>query len=173
MMRANFGKVITPVAVHSARLPAAFLQFYLAPQGLDPQLTLPKETAMMVRHQVARLNVCEFCIDASRAATILASMDQTKFDELDRYRTSPAFTERERAMLDYVTELTTQRKILPETFDRLARHYSEREICEIVYLVASEHLNNVTNLGLNVHSDMLCNLVQKRTSSGGEARGPA
>jgi len=39
-----------------------------------------------------------------------------------------------------------------ETFQRLAQHYSEREICEIVWLVASEHLYNMTNIGLNIHS---------------------
>jgi len=40
-----------------------------------------------------------------------------------------------------------------ETFQRLAQHYSEREICEIVWLVASEHLYNMTNIGLNIHSE--------------------
>jgi len=44
----------------------------------------------------------------------------------------------------------------------LSRHYSARAICEIVWLVASEHLYNITNLGLNIHSDMLCDLSRKR-----------
>jgi hypothetical protein len=48
------------------------------------------------------------------------------------------------------------------TFDRLSRYYSEREICEIVWLVASEHLYNITNLGLNIHSDLLCNLNRRK-----------
>ena len=38
---------------------------------------------------------------------------------------------------------------------RMAGYYSEREICEIVWLVASEHFYNLTNIGLNIHSDML------------------
>jgi hypothetical protein len=50
----------------------------------------------------------------------------------------------------------------PNTFARLIRHYSEREICEIVWLVASEHLYNMTNIGLNIHSDMLCDISRKR-----------
>jgi hypothetical protein len=33
-----------------------------------------------------------------------------------------------------------------------------RAICEIVWLVASEHLYNMTNIGLNIHSDMLCDI---------------
>jgi hypothetical protein len=47
----------------------------------------------------------------------------------------------------------------------MARHYSEREICEIVWLVASEHLYNMTNIGLNIHSDMLCDITKRARSS--------
>lgn len=35
-------------------------------------------------------------------------------------------------------------------------------ICEIVWLIASEHFYNITNLGLNIHSDMLCDIARKR-----------
>ena len=45
-----------------------------------------------------------------------------------------------------------------------ARHYSERAICEIVWLVASEHFYNMTNLGLNIHSDMLCDIARNASS---------
>jgi hypothetical protein len=44
----------------------------------------------------------------------------------------------------------------------MSRFYSERAICEIVWLVASEHFYNLTNLGLNIHSDMLCDIKRKR-----------
>jgi len=44
-------------------------------------------------------------------------------------------------------------------------HYFKREICEIVWLVASEHLYDVTNIGLNIHSDMLCDINKKRKAA--------
>ena len=44
----------------------------------------------------------------------------------------------------------------------MAKHWSEREICEIVWLVASEHIYNMTNIGLNIHSDMLCDIRRKK-----------
>jgi hypothetical protein len=34
--------------------------------------------------------------------------------------------------------------------------------CEIVWLVATEHLYNMTNIGLNVHSDMLRDIRRKK-----------
>jgi alkylhydroperoxidase family enzyme len=72
-------------------------------------------------------------------------MSESKFDALVDYKTSPLFNEAERAALDYVNELTRNKRIEPETFNRLRKHYSEREICEIVWLVASEHFYNMTN----------------------------
>ncbi len=158
----TFGKVITPVKVFSARMPFAFSKFSGMISELDKQLELPRETAMLVREQVARLNVCLFCMDIGRAGVIQASMNEAKFDALNDYAASPLFTEGEKALLDYVTELTRDKKADPEVFGRLREHYSERQICEIVYLVASEHVYNMTNIGLNIHSDMLCDITKRK-----------
>jgi alkylhydroperoxidase family enzyme len=162
MTRMRFGKVLTPLKVHSARLPAAFGLFYARIGKLDKKLTLPPETALLIRERVARINVCSFCMDISRSFAIKASMNEAKFDALEDYRTSPLFTDVERAALDYVTELTRDKKVSPHTFSRMAGYYSERAICEVVWLVASEHLYNLTNIGLNIHSDLLCAISRKR-----------
>ena len=50
-------------------------------------------------------------------------------------------------------------------FARLASHYSEREICEIVWVVSSGHLYNLTNIGLNIHSDLLCDFSKKKQAA--------
>ena len=34
-------------------------------------------------------------------------------------------------------------------------------VCEIVWLVATEHLYNLTNIGLRIHSNMLCDITKK------------
>jgi alkylhydroperoxidase family enzyme len=156
--RRQFGKVLTPLKVHSARLPLAFGLFYAKIGKLDQKLTLSPEMALLIREHVARINVCLFCIDIGRSFTIHASMNQAKFDALEEYPTHSLFSEAERAALDYVTELTKDRKVDLNTFARLSRHYSEREICEIVWLIATEHVYNMTNIGLNIHSDMLCDI---------------
>lgn len=154
----QFGRVITPIKVHSARLPPAFGSFYARIPALDKKLTLPRETALLVREKVARVNLCAFCMDANRWAMINASMNTAKFDALDDYRSSPHFSSAEIAVLDYATEITSDKKVDTRTFKRLTEYYTERQICEIVWLVASEHINNLTNIGLNIHSDMLCGI---------------
>jgi len=161
--RRQFGKVLTPLKVHSARLPIGFGQFYAKIGQLDKKLQLSPETVMLIREQVARINVCLFCVDIGRSFIIKASMNQAKFDALEQYRTSPLFSDAERAALDYVTQLTKTKSVSPDTFSRLRRYYPEREVCEIVWLVATEHVYNMTNIGLNIHSDMLCDIAKKKS----------
>ena len=105
-VRRQYGKVLTPVKVVSARLPSAFGMFTGKIAQLDKKLQLPRETVFLIREQVARLNVCLFCMDIGRLFSIQASMNQAKFDALEEYGTSRLFTEAERSALDYVTELT-------------------------------------------------------------------
>lgn len=162
MSRRQFGKVLTPLKVFAARMPLAFGMFYGKIGQLDKKLQLSPEVALLIREHVARINVCLFCIDIGRSITIKRGMNEAKFDALEEYSTSPLFTDADRAALDYVTELTRDKKINPETFARMRQHYSERAICEIVWLVASEHFYNISNIGLNIHSDMLCDITRKK-----------
>lgn len=161
MSKRQFGKVMTPLKVFAARMPLGFGMFYGKISKLDKKLKLPQETQMLIRERVARLNVCLFCIDIGRWFTIKGHLNQAKFDALNDYAISPLFNEAERAALDYVTELTQNKQVNRETFARLRKHYSERAICEMVWLVASEHFYNISNIGLNIHSDMLCELAGK------------
>ena len=158
--RTSYGRLNAYLAARAgdARLPPAFGLFYTKISKLDKKLLLPPETVLFIREQVARINICLFCMDIGRWAAIKATMNEAKFDALEQYRTSPLFTDAERAALDYVTELTKNKKVNPGTFARISGYYSERAICEIVWLVASEHIYNLTNIGLN----MLCDISRKK-----------
>src|SRR6266699_5131728 len=76
--RRQFAKVITPLKVHSARLPSAFGLFYSKVSRLDKKLLLPPETAVLIREHVARINSCLFCIDIGQWAAIKASVNEAK-----------------------------------------------------------------------------------------------
>jgi alkylhydroperoxidase family enzyme len=124
----------------------------------------------MVRERVASINMCLWCTDATRwFATTKAPHNLPKFDALHEHHTSPLFSDTERAALDFATELTERRSVSQETFAELSRHYSEREICELVWSVASEHHYNINNIGLNIGSDGLCAIG---SGSGSAASGP-
>jgi alkylhydroperoxidase family enzyme len=155
--RRMFGKVSTPIAVFSARMPTAFLTFYGKVSRLDSKLTLPRQTVVLIRERVASINGCQYCMDASRWYALSKTPDVLpKLDALAEYQTSPLFSDTERAALDYVSELVRIRRVSPGTFAELSRRYSEREICDIVWLIASEHVYNMTNIGLGIGSDGMC-----------------
>jgi alkylhydroperoxidase family enzyme len=163
LTRRMFGKVPTPLKVGAARMPSAFLRFNLKISRLDRKLELPAGTVQLVREIVSRTNACLFCMDSQRWYVMKkAPSNLAKLDALPEYETSPLFTEAERAALDYATELTRTKHVERETFDRVARFYSEREICEIAWVVASEHVYNLQNHGLNIGSDGLCELPAAR-----------
>jgi alkylhydroperoxidase family enzyme len=164
--RRMFGKVPTGTQVFTARMPAAFISFFGKIYRLDKKLQLASETAMLIRQQVSSSNGCSACIDTGRWFALRKSADNgARFDALWEYRTSPQFSEAERAALDYATELTATKQVSPDTFARLASHYSEREICDIVWLIASQHLVNMSNIGLGIGSDGLCELALARASA--------
>ncbi len=163
--RRRFGQVPGPLSVFCARMPAAFTRFYMKPGMLDRKLKLSAATVVLVRQLVASTNLCLFCMDANRWSAINRSgVDQAKLDALGEFRASPLFSAHERAALGFAQELTRDRWVNPATFAELAHHYSEREICEIVFLVSSEHLYNINNLGLNIGSAGMC-----ETASAGSA----
>jgi alkylhydroperoxidase family enzyme len=158
--RRMLGQVPTGTRVFTARMPNRFISFYGKAYKLDRKLRIEPGTALVVRQQVARTNGCSACADAGRRYAIRESpSNAARFDALWEYRTSPLFNSGERAALDYATELTVDKEVSPGTFARLLRYYSEREICDIVWLVASEHLANITNNGLNIEPDGLCELA--------------
>ena len=161
--RKQFGKVPGPLSVFCSRMPTAFTSFYGKVSKLDKKLTLPAALTALVRERVATVNSCVYCMDANRWAAInKLSVPATKLDELNEYRTSSAFDDRERAALDYATELAETRSVSPQTFARLAQNFNEREICELVWLVASEHLYNINNIGLNIGSEGMCEPAKAR-----------
>ena len=148
--RRQFGKVITPLKVHSARLPAAFGFFYSKIGKLDKELTLSPEFVLLIREQVARINVCEFCMDIARAFTIQASMNQAKFDALAQYRTSSLFTEAERAALaltEAVTRLSDRADPVPDAiWEEAARHYDEPALAALILAIATVNVWNRLNV---------------------------
>jgi alkylhydroperoxidase family enzyme len=161
-MRRQFGKVPGWLTVFSARMPLAFTNWMGKAGKLNKKLTLPPDTAALVRERVNSINMCTSCMDAGRWYAISKTPHLIpKLDALGEYQKSPLFSDKERAALDFATELTEQKHMSPETFAALSRHYSQREICEINWLVSSNHLFNINNIGLGIGSDGLCEISRR------------
>jgi alkylhydroperoxidase family enzyme len=154
-----FGKVPGWLTVSGARMPLAYTSWMGKVNKLNKKLKLPSDTVRLVRARVDSINMCTWCMDAGRWHVINKTPHiLPKLDAIDEYQTSPVFSDKERAALDFASELTEQKHVSRATFETLSRHYSEREICEINWIVASNCLFNIHNLGLGIGSDGLCEL---------------
>jgi alkylhydroperoxidase family enzyme len=165
-LRRVFGRTPGWLTVFSSRMPFAFTMWMGKVSQLNKKLTVGPATVALVRARVDFLNACPWCQDAGR--WYINKNDpglMPKLDALADYQASGLFSAKERAALDFATELTQHKHVSPDTMTVLRRHYSEREICEIVWLVSSNHLMNLNNLGLGIGSDGLCDLAARKAAA--------
>lgn len=155
MSRRRFGKVLTVLKVIYARKPRLAMIAGMIASTLENHLTLEPELRFLLSVHVARLNGCSFCADLNQAAAVQARMGRDRFLALDEYRTSPLFSESERAALAYVEEATRTRKVSDTTFAALRAHFDETQVVEITWLNAAENYFNLQAGVLGVGSDGL------------------
>src|SRR5262249_54003502 len=122
MTKRRLGKVMTPMKVAYARVPALFRLAYAEVKVLEGGLGLPPAMPFLVQTWVATLNGCAFCVDIAKAAAIQQHMTLEKFEALPEYRTHPLYSERERAALAYVEEATRHKRVSDVVFENLRRH---------------------------------------------------
>lgn len=165
MSRRLLGKVVTPMRVLYARVPALLgLSYHLA-RVETKKLSLDPELRFLLKSYVAALNGCSFCVDIAQAVARADGTAVDKYDALFDFRQSPRFTPRERAALAYVEEATQAHHVSDETFEALRTCFTEREIVEITWLNALENYYNLLNLPLGIASDDLCGVKRDATAN--------
>jgi alkylhydroperoxidase family enzyme len=132
---------------------------------LEKGITLDQTISLLVRTWAAMINNCSFCVDIAKASAIQQHMTLDKVHTLRDYRTSPLYSERERAALAYAEEATRNKRVSDATFDTLRKHFNEREIVEITWLNALENYYNLINLPLEIESDGLCAIAERRAAA--------
>ncbi len=160
----QFGKVLTPLKLAWSRMPLAFSFWNAKIHKLEKLLKLDPQLVLMLRIKVAQLNTCTFCMDIGKAFAIKGFGNSRKFYELEDFEDSPLYTEAEKAALRFATELTVNHKIPDDVYSAAARHFSDRELVEITWVVGSEHVYNITNIAFNIESDNLCALPERKAA---------
>jgi alkylhydroperoxidase family enzyme len=75
-------------------------------------------------------------MDIRHAVGVKAGVPEDKLGALGTWETSAAFSERERAALDFAAAiLRDDRDVDDACFDRLRRHFSEPEVVELTFIV--------------------------------------
>jgi alkylhydroperoxidase family enzyme len=156
----RFGKVIGPLKVIYARKPGLMVLALHIQRTMEHGLSLEPSLRRLVQTQAARQNGCTFCEDITLAEAVRQRIGTEKFAALAEYRTSPVFTERERAALAFVEEATMHRSVSAETVAALRAHFSEVEIVELTWLNAAENYFNLQAAVLGIESDGLAALAR-------------
>jgi AhpD family alkylhydroperoxidase len=161
-MRRSFGKVPTNVKVILSRAPKTMGLFTAVGKYETKGIRLDKELHYMIAMYVSGINGCGFCLDFGRMMAVKENMNMEKFNALPAYRNSPLFSDKERAALAYVEEMTRNKRVSDGTFDELREYYGDWEIVEITTLTALQNFENLLNIPLAIDSDGLCSIVQEK-----------
>jgi AhpD family alkylhydroperoxidase len=162
MMRRELGKVITPARVIYNRVPRMYNLSWQLVKLQREGLELPTELRLLVQVWVAMINRCTFCVDIAKALAVHEHVPLDKFHALPEWRTSPLFSDRERAALAYADEATRNKAVDDATFATLRKHFSERQIVELTFVNALENFYNLMNLPLGIEDDGLCAVAEGR-----------
>jgi len=162
LMNRQLGKVITPARVVYNRVPRMYDVGWALIKLQQRGLVLDPLTRFLVTSWVAMVNHCTFCVDIGRAAAMMSKVDLAYLDALPDWRTSPLFDDRQRAALEFADEANRAIAVSDATFERARKHFSEREITELVILCAVENFYNRMNGALGIEEDGLCAIQQQR-----------
>ncbi|MFF0528546.1 carboxymuconolactone decarboxylase family protein [Nocardia amikacinitolerans] len=102
---------------------------------LMPGGRLPRYESELVIIRVAHLRSCEYEMDHHIRLGRRVGVTQEILERLRTGPADPAWNAKHRALLEAVDQLVTTRDIDDATWTRLAEHYDERGLIEIVLLV--------------------------------------
>lgn len=83
-------------------------------------------------------NECQYCVVQHETLSKRLSIPEEKIHDIggDRYKTSPHFTEAERALMDLTVQIGVDANRLPkELWDRLHQHFTEPQIVEAIFVI--------------------------------------
>jgi AhpD family alkylhydroperoxidase len=108
------------------------LEKYIASSGLDHQLI------HLLKMRASQINGCAFCIDMhAKDARALGETEQRLY-ELDAWRETPFYTDRERAALAWTEAVTnvSQTHVPDEVYEEVRKQFSEKEIVDLTVVAA-------------------------------------
>lgn len=85
-------------------------------------------------------NECQYCVVQHERLSVMLGMDEAKIAALegDKYKTSPLFTEGERALLDFTVQIGEDaNRVSQDLWKRLHAHWSEAQIVEAAFTITT------------------------------------
>jgi alkylhydroperoxidase family enzyme len=151
--RRRLGRVADPAAAwsHHRAVLLALIRLELRVQRgwhrLEPTLQ-----AVAVTAAAARIG-CSWCLDFGYWEFHHRGVDARKLEDVPRWRTSTAYTDLERLVLEYAEAMTETPPTVDDTLvARLREQLDDAQIVELTTLVALENMRSRTNAALGLTS---------------------
>jgi AhpD family alkylhydroperoxidase len=140
------------------RLPRAFLMLTLLYRSIDRKDS-PIDPALrsLVQVRVSQINSCGFCVDLNGAAALERGLEPAKLAALVAWEQSPAFDEREKAVLAYADAATDPaRRVDDACFAGLRAFFDEQAVLELTALIAFQNMSSKFNAALALPAQGFC-----------------
>ena len=112
---------------------------------------LPKPLKALIRHKVSNINACLYCSAHQVRVMLNQGVEQEKIDNMHDFRSHPAFSEKERAILAYAEALTIDAANIPEAvIAPFMELLTAQERVEVTIVASAMGLLNKLNDGLRV-----------------------
>lgn len=109
------------------------LEKYLDECGLEHKLI------HLLKMRASQVNGCAYCIDMhSKDARSLGETEQRLY-ELDAWRETPFYSDRERAALAWVEAITlvSETHVPDSVYEVVRKHFNEKEIVDLTYVAST------------------------------------
>lgn len=147
----RFGQVPEPFAVyahHRGLLIAGGMHEGMIERA---STTLPANVRELAVFWTARTVGCSWCVDFGSMLMRLDGLDLGRLQHIDDYRSSPLFTDDERAAIAYADAMTTDpHTITDEQVADLTTRFGDKGVIELSYQIGLENLRARMNTALGI-----------------------
>jgi AhpD family alkylhydroperoxidase len=101
--------------------------------------TLGEGLLHLIKMRASQINGCAYCLDMhSKDARSLGETEQRLY-ELNAWRETPFYTDRERAALAWTEAVTnvSETHVPDDVFEEVKKQFSEQEIVDLTYAIAT------------------------------------
>ncbi len=159
--RRKYGAVLDP-ALLWARSPRVFAAVAFLYGMLDRKSSpLDPVLRSLVTVRVSQINWCRFCVDINSATLLERGVPLAKIEELERWRDSNRFDERERLTLEYAEAMTRpDLGVDDDLMARLRLHFDDDAVIELTGLIAFQNMSSKFNSALDVPPQGFCRMPE-------------
>jgi AhpD family alkylhydroperoxidase len=141
---------IEPVEIY-AHVPRLLFGYGMLEQSAAARPRVDEHLRALAVVKSAVVQGCEFCQDIASHEARRANASDEQLLDLYRYRDSEHFDETERLVLDLAVGMTaTPVQVSDELFAALRTHFDDRQLVELVNLIALENLRSRFNAAFGI-----------------------